>query len=122
MKINLAGKELADVNCDHAINIDFSGNYGIQAEGVILLRSEGDETALKAGIEGAEQNQARLARFKGQIVASASVEDRDDLLIEFLSGWSLRFPFDLEYESWNLWGPNNFRIVSMPGGELATWS
>ena len=122
MKINLDGQKLAEVNCDYTINIGFSGGYGIQVEWEVILHSEGGEAALKADIEDAEQNQSRLARFKGQTVTSASLKDRDEFLIEFANGWSLRFPYNLEYESWNLWGPNNLRIVSMPGGELALWS
>lgn len=34
---------------------------------------------------------------------------------------TLEVPASADHESWNIAGPDHIRLVSMPGGEVATW-
>jgi hypothetical protein len=44
------------------------------------------------------------------------------LALEFDDGSSIHVPADPSYEPWQISGPRGFRIVSIPGGDLAIWS
>lgn len=46
------------------------------------------------------------------------------LIVRFASGTRIEVPADTKYEAWHvneLSGIDGFRVVSMPGGELAIW-
>ncbi|MBB2497649.1 hypothetical protein H5411_00660 [Amycolatopsis echigonensis] len=55
------------------------------------------------------------------IVTKADADDAGALNIVFDSGAVIRVEPDDEYEAWTVSGPGGFLVVSMPGGELATW-
>jgi hypothetical protein len=44
------------------------------------------------------------------------------LQLDFESGSSIRAFADPDYEAWSVVGVDGFRVVCMPGGELAVWS
>jgi hypothetical protein len=54
-------------------------------------------------------------------VVDAVADKRGELVITLAGDLVLRSPPSQEYEAWNVTGPDGFRVVSMPGGELAIW-
>lgn len=55
-------------------------------------------------------------------LASATAFDTGALQLRFEGGLELVAPVDPKYEGWTATAPGGFLTVSMPGGELATWS
>lgn len=56
-----------------------------------------------------------------QAVTKSAINDSGALIIAFDSGAMIHVESDDEYEAWTVGGPDGFLVVSMPGGELATW-
>jgi hypothetical protein len=56
------------------------------------------------------------------ILCEAHATENGTLQLEFESGSSIRVFADPDYEAWSVVGADGFRVVCMPGGELAVWS
>jgi hypothetical protein len=61
-----------------------------------------------------------LASTRTTVVAATAFDD-GRLQIAFADGSALAVPAAEKYESWNLVGPDGFRIVSGPGPKLTVW-
>ncbi|GGL27945.1 DUF6188 family protein [Nocardia jinanensis] len=56
------------------------------------------------------------------LLRDAQVTADGTLRLEFDSGSSIEAFSDADYEAWSVVGANGYRVVCMPGGELAVWS
>jgi hypothetical protein len=64
----------------------------------------------------------RFTVFLREQVTSATATDRGRLEVRFAKGASLTVEPDPDYEAWGIaTGSEGFRLVSMPGGDLAIW-
>lgn len=56
------------------------------------------------------------------VIRQAHATKNGTLELEFESGNFIRVYADPDYEAWSVVGAEGFRLVCMPGGELAVWS
>ena len=65
-----------------------------------------------------------------RVVSSATAAAAGSLVVKFVGGLDLAVPAGMKYEAWEAVGPHTpgetgveqWRVVSMPGGELAIWT
>lgn len=62
-----------------------------------------------------------LKRLIDGEISSVSVHEGGSLTLTMGSGARISFLPDPDFESWSLVGRSGFRLVCMPGGELAEW-
>lgn len=119
--IDLTGQALSAVRLDDEAKILFLtiGDGWLLAVGndYELHAPEG----VKRTLDGAEDAMvSTLAALVGHDLQSFDVRPDGGLVIG-VGGLQLLVPPSPDYESWNVVGPDHVRVVSMPGGGLATW-
>ncbi|MFI2337943.1 DUF6188 family protein [Nocardia rhamnosiphila] len=90
--------------------VQIEGVVGIGTSGKINDRYSVGEIPAEVGL-----------RLTGMI-REAHAAENGTLHLEFESGISVRVFADPDYEAWSVVGADGFRVVCMPGGELAVWS
>jgi len=94
-----------DIRIEQPIVLTDAGGKSIQ------LIPEGDPIALAPLLQIARRPLVRVEAFKdGRLEMSVA------------NGVTLTVAPSDEFESWEITGPRDFRIVSVPGGELTVWS
>lgn len=118
--IDLSGRALTGVELDDAsilfLTVDggwlvsIESDYELLGPGGRQRTLDGAEDAMVAALTGWVGSQVTAFRVDGDGGLSIAVGDVE-----------LSVPPSSDYESWNIVGPDQVRVVSMPGGELATW-
>lgn len=118
MKIESAVGGVFYLMIDFALGIGIGGAR-FRIEGKATLEMNGSTFLIDPG--GAPEGMAPALPLARDAISSAEVDAVGTLLIRFTSGAELRVEPGEKYEAWNYTGPGNLLIVSMPGGELATF-
>lgn len=63
-----------------------------------------------------------LLSILGMAVENATADVDGTIRFKFSGSFAVECGADLKYEAWQLAGPNDFLIVCLPGGGLATWA
>lgn len=123
VELRIAGQRVsgAIVGFTVAFRLGSDSDFEVQIEGGIELRAENGD-ALGASSEKYDEIRPEIESLIGSTIISATADDSGLLSIEFDSKVQLRVPADGHYEAWNVVGPGGYRIVCLPGGELAIWS
>jgi len=118
--IDLSGKTLTSVELDDAgiLFLGTAGGWLVSVENDYELIDPGGRQSTLDGAEGTMVG--TLTGLVGDAVTAFRI-DGDGGLSICVGDVELRVPSSPDYESWNVVGPNHERVVSMPGGELATW-
>jgi hypothetical protein len=109
--------------------VDFGFELLLAGEGTSAsLRLEGECTLTHNGKELTvvpEESPAAIGQYVVLLrdhIASATATDGGALEIQFGSGARLTVPADPAFEAWVIaTGSSGFRLVSIPGGDLAIW-
>lgn len=121
MEIPLAGQNLTVVSTEYSLVLRSDNGFEIQAEGQVGLEPrEGDKQCVTFG-EEVDIDLDVKAFFTGK-VDFVSASSTGELTIGMECGNRATVTADEDFESWTIVGPNGYRIVCMPGGELATWA
>ncbi|MBF6193215.1 DUF6188 family protein [Nocardia sp. CDC186] len=123
MEISLVGQRVSEVLIGYALTIRFGPNseFELQIEGDIEFTTADGKTS-SASSEDYGSIATDLNALIGGAVTSSSAEDGSGLIVVFESGARIHVPVDEEYEAWGVVGPGGYRVICMPGGELAIWS
>lgn len=92
--------------------------FEVQVEGVIGIGAGGREIHRYSVGEIPVEVRPRLTGVLREVSATGN----GTLQLEFESGSSIWMFADSNYEAWSVVGAEGFRMVCMPGGELAVWS
>ena len=91
----------------------------------MLIQKEGEEDFLLEITPGDETPQEMDALPKYRFIYGARVErctvEEGTLALEFEQGVLKVKPF-YEVEAWEMYNDKGFRMICMPGGEVAVWS
>ncbi|MEU4564357.1 DUF6188 family protein [Actinoplanes sp. NPDC023936] len=115
MELGFAGQKVVAQDFGYTVALTFSGGYEIRIETVFALL---DSSGTHEITPGAESD----TRLVGRVVTSAASDDRGGLRIDFADDVRLVVLADDDFEAWTLAGPDGFKVVSAPGGELSVWS
>ncbi|WP_181311676.1 DUF6188 family protein [Nocardioides campestrisoli] len=118
--IDLAGKALTGVELDDAsiLHLTIDGGWLLSVENDYeLVTAEGRHRTLD---EAETLMVSALTGQVGRLVRTFAIEG-DGSLVVTVGDVGLSVPASSDYESWNLVGPDRVLVVSMPGGQLATW-
>jgi hypothetical protein len=116
--IPLAGKTVSRCVIDSAFTMEFGEGELLRIEGGFILQSTARRHALSA--ERAEELGPALV-VVGKTISWSSASEGGELDVHFVDGTNLRVSPDSQYEAWEVVGKGGFRVVCMPGGELAIW-
>jgi hypothetical protein len=121
MEIPLAGRNLTVVSTEYSLVLRSDNVFEIQVEGQVDFETlEGDRHSV-AFDEDVDLDFDANTFFAGKVdFVSASLTG--ELTIGMESGNRATVAVDDDFESWTIVGPDGYRVVCMPGGELATWS
>ncbi|MFI5540509.1 DUF6188 family protein [Nocardia sp. NPDC051900] len=123
MEISLVDHRVSEVLIGYAVTIRFGPNseFELQIEGDIEFTTA-DGVTSSVSSEDYESIATDLKALVGSAVTSSSAEDGSGLTVVLESGARIYVPVDEEYEAWGVVGPGGYRVICMPGGELAIWS
>ncbi|MFI7664126.1 DUF6188 family protein [Nocardia sp. NPDC049526] len=121
MELPLTGQRVSVAASEYMVEITTVGGFALQIEGDMEIESSrGDRQSVALADGGSSP--VDLEPVLHGTITSAVVNSSGTLTIDFDSGNRLVVPPDSEYEAWTLVGPNGYRVVCMPNGELATWT
>lgn len=123
MQLELVGHTVAEVLTGYTLTIRYGADsaFELQIEGDLELTTP-DGIEVTGVSEEYEEIGDQLRALVGATVTTATVGETSTLLIGFDTRAGIRVPADDEYEAWGLVGPHGYRVVCLPGGELALWS
>jgi hypothetical protein len=70
---------------------------------------------------GRQEVAAALGLFGAKVLSAVAFKTGSMRLV-FDNGCHLNSRADPSFEAWEVLGPGGWRVISMPGGELAVWS
>ncbi|HWD05923.1 MAG TPA: DUF6188 family protein [Amycolatopsis sp.] len=100
--------------------LHFSDAYMVRIESSFRFTLPGKQYNISPDVDPQESLQP-MSTLLHQAVTKSAINDSGALIIAFDSGAMIHVESDDEYEAWTVGGPDGFLVVSMPGGELATW-
>lgn len=121
MELPITGQRVSVAASEYMVEVSTGGGFELQIEGDMEIESgRGDRWSVVLADGGGSQSDLEPV-LRGAIT-SAVVNSSGTLTIDLDSGNRLVVPPDEEYEAWTLVGPNGYRVVCMPNGELAIWT
>lgn len=118
MELPITGQHLCVLSMEPILAIGV-GEYELHITGELTVETPNGSEHYVVG-DPARGNGDLVVSLDGAIV-SASVNDAGGLRVGLDTGSWVVVDADQYYEAWSVTGPN-YLVVSMPGGELATWS
>ncbi|MEU1077227.1 MULTISPECIES: DUF6188 family protein [unclassified Streptomyces] len=115
----LAGLTVTQVRVDHQLGLRLGedAEINVETDAAMDHRDGGPTTPLVPE----RQEVAAALGLIGRAVTEVTALKDGRLLVEFDQGTRLTVAADADFEAWNITGPDTFRVVCMPGGELAIW-
>ncbi|WP_067867588.1 DUF6188 family protein [Nocardia vermiculata] len=123
MDLKLSDKVVSEIMVEFMVTIRMGerSEFELQIEGDIELSLSSGSVYQIASEEYDAQRQ-QLKSLQGSVIRSSTADESGALTLGLDSGAALRVPSDSDYEAWSVAGPGGYRVVSLPGGELAIWS
>lgn len=118
MELPITGQQLCVLSMEPLLAIGV-GEYELHIGGELTVESPNGTEHYVVG-DSARGNGDLVVSLDGAVV-SASVDEAGGLRVGLDSGRSVVVDADPYYEAWSVTGPN-YLVVSMPGGEIASWS
>lgn len=120
MQLKLKGQTVSRVCFDYGLVIQMSSDCELRIETTANFREAG-QPSIRFAPETPGAVAMQLVQLMRREVSRAEVSSSGTLSLIFSDETELVVPPDSDYEAWQLIGPD-WRVVCMPGGELATWS
>ncbi len=117
--------QVTQVTLDHRLSINILESEDdwlrITIESAFSAQIKPDAPATTIHPENVTAHLGELAvALRFQQLSKCHVASDGTLTVEFRSGLTINVPPDAHYEAWDL-EHKQFKIVAMPGGELAVW-
>lgn len=114
------GRKVERLCFDYSVTLMFSGDGELRIEQPFVVRSSDSIETLVVPEDGSRGLAAALQLVHLEVVKVEAFKD-GHLEVSFAEGTRLEVPADEGLEAWELLGPNDLRMVSLPGGDLAVW-
>lgn len=118
MNIALHDRLVTAVETGFVLRLRFDNGAELDVETTLELRSGVD---CESGEPGS-LNTDSLTDLSGRTVVMATIDDRGALTLSLTGDRSIVVKPDDAYEAWSIAGPGSYKLVCMPGGELAEWA
>jgi hypothetical protein len=125
LTLPLSGGKVIQCRFDYALTVIFlagTASYELRVEAPLGLTTPTSEGETVLDPEGPPVLMAPALSLLHLTVGEATAGEDGRLHISFQDGHALVVPASPECEAWDLVGPNGYRIVCAPGGELVLWS
>jgi len=116
MTLHLNGQRLATIAYDYGLLLVTDGGWHLTIETDLTLSEAGHDDLTTAAGE-ADGVVDRLEHAVGKTISSFVIGKRGGLTFS-IAGLDIKVEPSEEYEAWNIVGPAQQRVVSMPGGEV----
>ena len=117
----VAGQQVTRCTVDYAaLGLLLINGVNLNIEGELTYRGPAG-VEYTVDIEAEPASAAPLLSLLRKNVRAGKAFKDGRLEVHFEGGESIHVPADQKFEAWEVIGPRGFRIVSMPGGELAIW-
>jgi hypothetical protein len=116
MTFHLNGQRLATISYDYGLLLVTDGGWQLTIETDLALSEPGHDDLTTAAGE-ADGVVDRLEHAVGRPISSFVIDKRGGLTFS-IAGLVVKVDPSEEYEAWNVVGPAQQRVVSMPGGEV----
>ncbi|MFJ6568008.1 DUF6188 family protein [Streptomyces sp. NPDC091292] len=121
--LNLRGMSVTKISVDFRLALLLDSDWEVAWEAPVSLshgtdHADGPPVLLKPESQDVA---AALALFGAHVVSAIAFKS-GTLRLVFDTGHHLTCPPDPTFEAWQVTGPAGRRFVSLPGGDLATWS
>jgi hypothetical protein len=115
----VGGLDMTFIRVDHQTRLHF-GDFEIAIESPFRLKTpDGNEYSLDPGERA---SLGPVLDLYPDVLVNATVDADASLRLVFGTGATLDVPADLEFEAWQVNGPDGFLVVCMPGGSgLVVW-
>lgn len=121
VNLDLAGQSIMRVYFDYAITLITSGGGELRiANTVTVSGAEGLPLSIEPASAG--PGAEAILRLLHQTLTAATADESGRLDLTLDTGITVRVEADAQYEAWTYAGPHGRKVVSLPGGELATWA
>lgn len=117
LDLGLVGHTLDSVDFGHAVQLHFGTERELLVENSVMVDVDGARETVPPDDGYSDAVQALV----GRTVTAAAADESGALRIAFGEGAELVVAAGPDYESWTVTGPSGFRVVCLPGGELAVW-
>lgn len=96
-------------------------SYGLRMNGNATFQDVEGRKQHVAEERWQEDSPELISGFEGKIIEQGFAYKDGRLELEFKDGSVLEIYPDPKYESWELAGTGDLRMIGLPGGELAIW-
>lgn len=120
MQLGLEGQSVTHESVDYTVALSTDADFEIRIEVDFSLQTPEGSFELSPGSSDTQVDS--LQALLHQKVTFSVAEDSGALSVGFADGSRLHVEPHGSYEAWTVAGPGGMKVVSMPGGELATWS
>ncbi|CCF61488.1 DUF6188 family protein [Nocardia cyriacigeorgica] len=123
MRTPVSGMRVSCVTIGYTVTawLGESFEYELQIECDLEI-ADGSQPANQVEYERYQEHREQIQTLVGAVVETATIDSSGSLELGLDTGVSVRVLPDMEYEAWSLVGPRGYRVVCLPGGQLAIWS
>ncbi|MFE3108887.1 DUF6188 family protein [Kitasatospora indigofera] len=120
--MNLRGLAVTEISVGHQLSL----RLGSDARVVLgcpfeLTQGVGDDRQHVFLDPGRQDVAAALGLFEAKVLSAVAFK-AGSLRLVFDNGCHLNSRADPSFEAWEVLGPGGWRVISMPGGQLAVWA
>ncbi|MFC8383541.1 DUF6188 family protein [Nocardia sp. NPDC057272] len=123
LQLEIIGQSISEVELGFTATIRIGSpiEFELQVEGELSIHTA-DGRLVSAPSNNYADICNELESTVGSKITRAIASEVDGLSIELSSGAVLKVPVDEHYEAWGIVGLSGYRVICLPGGELAIWS
>ncbi|WP_432760923.1 DUF6188 family protein [Nocardia cyriacigeorgica] len=123
MRLPVAGTRVSEVTIGYTVTVRLgeSFEYELHIEGDLEI-FEGSKPPTRFEYECYQEHREQLEALVGSVVETATADSSGSFELGLNTGLCVRVLPDAEYEAWSLVGPRGYRVICLPGGQLAIWS
>ena len=118
--MNLRGLAVTEIGISYQLSLCLGSDARVVLGSPFTL-TQGDGRQDVILDPGRQDVAAALGLFGAKVLSAVAFKSGSMRLV-LDNGWHLNSRADPSFEAWEVLGPGGWRIVSMPGGELAVWS
>lgn len=121
--LGLRGLTVTKISVDYQLSFLLESDAWVVLEGPCrLAQGSAAGDVPQEMLDPQRQDVAAALALFGAKVMSAVAFKTGSLRLVFDNGLHLNCRADPSFEAWQVTGPGGWRLVSMPGGELAVWT
>ena len=118
--LEAGGETVSQVCLDYAVALRLQNEVTVRIEQSFSIFAGRDHSTITP--DGGTHQLCPALGLLRSVVSRFEMLDDGHLEISFGAGMRLLAPPHADFEAWEVSGPDGFRVVSTPGGELSVWT